>query len=57
LQFQDRFAGVTLNLMSYKRIFSGMVALCERAGRVARLDWKKDHWLLQAPLAYVWSRW
>jgi hypothetical protein len=36
-----------LDLISYKRIFSGMVALRERTRRMSRLDRKKDHWLLQ----------
>lgn len=47
-KFQDRSTGVALDLISYKRILSGMVALRERTGGVARLDRKKDHWLLQA---------
>ena len=46
-KFQDHSTGLRLDLISYKRIFFGMVELRKRARRMARQDWKQDHWLLQ----------
>jgi hypothetical protein len=45
-KFQDYSLGVTLDLISYKGILSGMVALRKRTRRMARQDFKQDHWLL-----------
>lgn len=38
---------MTLDLITYKGILSGMVALRKRTRRMARQDFKQDHWLLQ----------
>jgi hypothetical protein len=46
-KFQDYSIGVTLDLISYKGILSGMVALLKRTRQMARQDFKQDHWLLR----------
>jgi hypothetical protein len=38
---------VTLDLISYNGILSGMVALRKRTRRIPGRDFKQDHWLLQ----------
>jgi hypothetical protein len=38
---------MTLDLFSHKGILSGLVALHKRTCRMARQDFKQEHWLLQ----------